>query len=107
MEEWRKTLSAEQDKLCRVYSRITALWPASAETGCRGDDYAGMLYQALSRRGDRSVKGSFYTPQETADRMVASALQALDKAPEETDFLDPCCGNRPVYSSLHPLRRPT
>ncbi|MBI9106766.1 MAG: N-6 DNA methylase [Spirochaetales bacterium] len=53
-------------------------------------DIAGIIYQAVRQRGDRSVSGSFYTPADISASMIASAMRGL-----KTDnplFVDPCCG---------------
>lgn len=54
-------------------------------------DVAGIIYQALSSRGDRSVSGSFYTPPDLAEAMALSAMTQLSEVPEP-HCIDPCCG---------------
>lgn len=56
-----------------------------AEPGEEGD-FLGFLYQALSRTGLKSARGSYYTP----DHLVAESL--LPAAGKVSSFLDPCCG---------------
>jgi len=53
-------------------------------------DIAGILYQGIRRRGDRSVSGSFYTPVEISRSMLTSAFKKLKDA--NPRFIDPCCG---------------
>ena len=59
-------------------------WPADT-------DVAGIVYQALCSRGNRSVSGSFYTPPDIAENMTESARAQLP-ADTEPVFIDPCCG---------------
>ena len=51
-----------------------------------GDDVLGLMYQALSMEGDKSTRGSYYTPVD----IVRAALGTAQGAP--SSFLDPCCG---------------
>jgi predicted RNA methylase len=53
-------------------------------------DLAGIIYQALKLRGDRSVSGSFYTPVNISDAMIRSAIEKLKI--NNLLFIDPCCG---------------
>lgn len=67
-----------------------------AEPGGEGD-FLGFLYQALSRIGLKSARGSYYTP----DRLVAASL--LPGVGKTASFLDPCCGtgNYLVHAARH------
>ncbi len=49
-------------------------------------DLIGLIYQALASEGDKSTKGSYYTPPE----VVATSLNYEVGA--ASSFLDPCCG---------------
>ena len=51
-----------------------------------GDDVLGLIYQALKLEGDKSTRGSYYTPL----HIVRGALSAAQGVPESV--LDPCCG---------------
>ncbi len=51
-----------------------------------GDDVIGLIYQALNHEGDKSTKGSYYTPL----KVVKDSLRS--KSGETSSFLDPCCG---------------
>jgi len=53
---------------------------------CEVDDYLGLLYQSLCKEGNKSDRGSYYTP----SKLVDDSLCQIDN-PIET-FLDPCCG---------------
>ncbi len=61
------------------------------------EDPAGCIYQALLQRGEKAVKGSFYTPEITAKEMTSSAISGIRAAggnpAEKLLFLDPCCGS--------------
>lgn len=50
------------------------------------DDLLGILYQSLRQEGDRSHKGSYFTP----SHLVVESLKSLPT--EGGLFLDPCCG---------------
>lgn len=49
-------------------------------------DLVGLIYQALASEGDKSNKGSYYTPPE----VVATSLSY--EVGTASSFLDPCCG---------------
>ena len=51
-----------------------------------GNDFLGTLYQALNMEGDKSRRGSYYTPV----ALVIEALMVREGA--VSSFLDPCCG---------------
>lgn len=50
------------------------------------EDFIGLIYQCLAKEGEKSSKGSYYTP--TA--IINDALKA--NCHEVKTFLDPCCG---------------
>ncbi len=54
--------------------------------GIDGDDFLGIVYQSLNREGDKSNKGSYYTPSNVIDNSLCQ--QAFSGG----SFLDPCCG---------------
>ncbi|HAK47253.1 MAG TPA: hypothetical protein DCO79_15215, partial [Spirochaeta sp.] len=56
-------------------------------------DIAGIIYQALCRRGSRSAAGSFYTSPKLTETLIDSALQKLPEEPRKHTFIDPCCGS--------------
>ncbi len=85
--------SSGTDKLLDPFTNIMSLKLPSASPAEL--DIAGIIYQALRQRGDRSVSGSFYTPPEIADAMVSSALRQLaptGSPPADIRIIDPCCG---------------
>jgi SAM-dependent methyltransferase len=49
-------------------------------------DVIGLIYQALVSEGDKSTKGSYYTPPD----VVAESLSY--QSGDTSTFLDPCCG---------------
>lgn len=49
-------------------------------------DVLGLLYQSLQTEGDKSLKGSYYTPIEIIDEMINDLNGDIET------FLDPCCG---------------
>lgn len=51
-------------------------------------DFAGILYQELSRVGLKSWRGAFYTPLKLTEETVAGLPIS-----SEACFLDPCCGS--------------
>ena len=58
-------------------------------------DIAGIIYQAIKNRGDRSRSGSFYTPADTSRDMLGSASKLLTAEGcrmQSVKFIDPCCG---------------
>lgn len=83
-----KTLRAELNwweqntpnfQLGRVKPLISAELP-------EGHDFPGLMYQALSRAGDKSRSGSYYTPRNIVAGMVN------DHVYPNSLVLDPCCG---------------
>ena len=77
--EWRSSLdiSNKEARYSHIYELIT---PHD------GDDFLGLLYQSLSSEGNKSEKGSYYTP----SKLINDSLAHIDR-PVKT-FLDPCCG---------------
>jgi len=53
-----------------------------------GDDILGIIYQSLQSEGNKSAKGSYYTPTEIIKSIAESNIYNL-KNPK---ILDPCCG---------------
>jgi SAM-dependent methyltransferase len=51
-------------------------------------DFPGRLYQSLIREGEKSVKGSYYTPEQLAGDILSSLLPEGSRS----SFYDPCCG---------------
>ena len=49
-------------------------------------DLIGLIYQALASEGDKSTKGSYYTPPEVVATSLSYEVGAT------SSFLDPCCG---------------
>ncbi len=49
-------------------------------------DVLGLIYQSLLSEGDKSQKGSYYTPLEIIDELVQDLSENINT------FLDPCCG---------------
>ena len=79
MLDWLSTLGQRAGET--GYHRIDELMhPAD------GEDYCGLLYQSLSREGDKSAHGSFFTP----SHLVADSLSQMTGT--VNSFLDPCCG---------------
>ena len=50
-------------------------------------DFLGLLYQSLNNEGNKSDKGSYYTPL----KLIEDSLCDIKKNSNDT-FLDPCCG---------------
>lgn len=81
------------DEMTRWHSSITMTLPHNPlSTLYKAFDYLpegdalGLLYQALSSSGVRSIGGSYFTPSE----IVVAALE--HHHPFTSLFLDPCCG---------------
>ncbi|MDD4148784.1 MAG: N-6 DNA methylase [Bacteroidales bacterium] len=49
-------------------------------------DILGLLYQSLLSEGDKSQKGSYYTPTKIIDSLISDLSNNINS------FLDPCCG---------------
>ncbi|MDD4211735.1 MAG: N-6 DNA methylase [Clostridia bacterium] len=49
-------------------------------------DVLGLLYQSLLTEGDKSQKGSYYTPTKIIDELINDFNNTIES------FLDPCCG---------------
>lgn len=58
----------------------------SAFSTVEEDDFIGLVYQCLNKEGDKSNRGSYYTPLSIVDEAIAN--QTFTGA----TFLDPCCG---------------
>lgn len=61
-------------------------------------DVLGLVYQSLISEGEKSVKGSYYTPKSIIDNLVSD----LDKSIKT--FMDPCCGTGAFLMSAIELR---
>ena len=57
------------------------------------NDIAGIIYQAICKRGKRSASGSFYTPASMSEELISSALDRVAKDVSDASFIDPCCGS--------------
>ncbi len=81
-EEISKWFSAEKSILhAHTYRELSRILHAIPN-----GDLIGLIYQALASEGDKSTKGSYYTPPE----VVATSLSY--EAGAVSSFLDPCCG---------------
>ena len=49
-------------------------------------DLLGLIYQSLLSEGDKSKKGSYYTPKTIIDQLIN------DLSTDVKSFMDPCCG---------------
>ncbi|MDC7224826.1 MAG: N-6 DNA methylase [Spirochaetales bacterium] len=81
MEQWRKELFPRRSRRPDRPS-----YPPSITTV---EDFPGWLYQTLQREGEKSVKGSYYTPSDLAEDILDRVLVRIDS---KTTFFDPCCG---------------
>jgi type I restriction-modification system DNA methylase subunit len=79
MHEWQSTLTAvlPNNRYSELYHSIDQVVV---------DDILGLAYQALNQEGDKSTRGSYYTPA----KVVADSLS--NTSHEISSFLDPCCG---------------
>jgi hypothetical protein len=79
MLKWRDTFGKrlEEERI----NKLCALIHTNED-----DDFLGLLYESLSKEGDKANQGSYYTP----TQLVCDALAQIE-TPVET-FLDPCCG---------------
>lgn len=83
LKDWYEQLSDRlPDSLYQAFSEIQL--PSSS------NDVLGLIYQSLQSEGDKSRKGSYYTPQEIVDEIVNTYI-----TPERPNIkvLDPCCGS--------------
>jgi hypothetical protein len=80
MVVWHATLGTPIDSL-NVYEKLY-----SAIADIANEDLLGVLYQSIRQEGERSNKGSYYTP----SSIVAESLAAQPFSGRV--FLDPCCG---------------
>lgn len=80
MSEWHSLLTGDLSD--PAYHSIYEIC-----TPCKADDLLGLIYQSLRKEGDKTVRGSYYTP---AD-LIHNSLLGID-TPVDT-FLDPCCGS--------------
>ncbi len=62
-------------------------------------DVLGLLYQSLLSEGDKSQKGSYYTPTKIIDSLVNDLSNNINS------FLDPCCGTGAFILSAIKLRK--
>lgn len=64
------------------------------------DDILGFLYQALTREGEKSISGAYYTPTD----LVRSSLAWIKSQNEViSGYLDPCCGSGQFLLRAIPL----
>ncbi len=52
------------------------------------EDFPGRLFQSLAREGEKSRRGSYFTPPELADQILAEVLPRNGQG----TYWDPCCG---------------
>ncbi len=79
MYEWHSTLHASKftNEYVDIYNHIKY---------ATSDDIIGFIYQALNHEGDKSTRGSYYTPLKVVTDSLSSKRGAV------SSFLDPCCG---------------
>ena len=79
MHQWQATLPErlEATGYQTIYVAITQV---------AADDFMGLVYQSLNREGDKSNKGSYYTP----SNIINDSL--CQQSCSGGSFLDPCCG---------------
>ncbi len=80
MKSWYSTLN-NRNSLKGYYEAFR-----SSIACTTNDDILGLVYQASTIEGERSTRGSYYTPLETVNK----ALSHIGVA--SSSFLDPCCG---------------
>jgi len=78
--DWHATLTIADQLNAKYYYLYYSLNRLT-----RGD-VIGLIYQALKREGDKSTKGSYYTP----SKVVTDSLSYQRRV--ASSFLDPCCG---------------
>jgi len=78
MLSWARSISRTDDKnYAPVYNSLGPI---------DHDDILGVIYQCLLAEGDKSEKGSYYTPVKIVDGIMNSHLT------DDSFVLDPCCG---------------
>jgi tRNA1(Val) A37 N6-methylase TrmN6 len=80
MEKWSQTLFQKKKRRAD-----TIAFPPSI---AKGEDFPGWLYQTLLLEGEKSLKGSYYTP----PSLVEDLLDRILTGDEGETFFDPCCG---------------
>jgi SAM-dependent methyltransferase len=77
--QWQSTLpsSGHKSEYTTIYFALDKFYE---------DDFLGLVYQSLNMEGDKSHKGSYYTP----SNVITESLSQQDFS--GVSFLDPCCG---------------
>ncbi|MBN2776727.1 MAG: Eco57I restriction-modification methylase domain-containing protein [Bacteroidales bacterium] len=77
-------------------TKATPIFQSLKDKKC--SDILGLIYQSLISEGEKSIKGSYYTPKNIIDNLVSD----LDKSIKI--FMDPCCGTGAFLMSAIELR---
>jgi SAM-dependent methyltransferase len=79
MSDWLSTISLPNSG--RNYQELSKLLRTSTD-----EDILGLTYQSLSHEGEKSTKGSYYTPKAIVEESLKHSTGSV------STFLDPCCG---------------